>query len=170
MILSELKYIKPFIITNICGCGLKYKPILIYYIYNFYKSLYDMSLNFRLLLDTFPVAIVADIYFPQIPVPVFGIRETEITNWLLPNITSSSSVLLRALLLGGSFCKPLSVRDLNTPIRKSVNDVVLIFVYIFITKLSMAFMSTSVTSLALFPRQVNISSKSEDARKTVWCS
>ena len=76
MILSELKYIKLFIITSICGCNRtsKYKPILIYYIYNFYKSLYDMSmlnLNFRLLLDTFPVSIVAGTYFLQIPIPSF---------------------------------------------------------------------------------------------------
>ena len=76
MILSELKYIELFITTSICGCNrvLKYKPILIYYIYNLYKSLYDMSmskLNFRLLLDTFPVAIVADTYFLQIPIPSF---------------------------------------------------------------------------------------------------
>ena len=71
MILSELKYIKRFIITSICGCNctLKYKPFLIYD-----KSLYDMSmlkLNFWLLLDTFPVAIVANAYFPQIPIPSF---------------------------------------------------------------------------------------------------
>ena len=76
MILSELKYIELFITTSICSCNciLKYKLILIYYIYNFYKSLYDMSmlkLNFRLLLDTFPVAIVADTYFLQIPIPSF---------------------------------------------------------------------------------------------------
>ena len=76
MILSELKYIKLFIITSICGCNrtLKYKPILIYYIYNFYKSFYDMSmlkLNFRLLLDTFHAIIVADTYFLQIPISSF---------------------------------------------------------------------------------------------------
>ena len=76
MILSELKYIKLFIITRICGCNrtVKYKPILIYYIYNFYKPLYDMSmlmLNFPLLLDTFPVVIVADTSFFQIPILSF---------------------------------------------------------------------------------------------------
>ena len=80
MILSELKYIKLFIITSICGCNrtLKYKPILIYYIYNFYKSRYDMSmlkLNFQLLLDSFPATcpatIVANTYFLQIPISSF---------------------------------------------------------------------------------------------------
>ena len=82
MALSELKYIKLFIITSICVYNntLKYKSILIYYIYNFYKSLYDMSmlkLDFRLLLDSFSVAIVTNTYFLQIPIPKWLQRESN---------------------------------------------------------------------------------------------
>ena len=127
-----------------------------------------LRLNFRSLLDTFPVAIVADTNFLQISIPVFRIRESEITNWLLPNITSSttssSRALLccsRALLLSGSFRKSLFVRDINISIRKSANDILFKFVHIFITKLSMTFMSASVTSLGLFPKRINTSSKSK---------
>ena len=120
-----------------------------------------LRLNFRSLLDTFPVAIVADTHFLQISIPVFRIRESEITNWLLPDITSSTTSSSRALLLSGSFRKSLFVRDINISIRKSANDILFKVVHIFITKLSMTFMSASLTSLGLFPKRTNTSSKSK---------
>ena len=71
MILSELKYLELFIFTRIWGCSriLKYKPILIYSISNFYMSM--LMLAFRFSLDTFRVAIVTDTYFLQKAIPNF---------------------------------------------------------------------------------------------------
>ena len=175
MILSGIKYIKLFIIKSICDCSrtLKSNSILIYHIYKFCKFLYDMSiLKSRLMLrffDCYWIVFLLPSWLIHIsfryPSPIWGLERVR----SLTNSCQTQPALLKALLvcffsalmLGGSFRKTLSFRDLNISIRKSVNDILLNFVYISITKLSVAFMSVFVTSPALFPKRMNISLTSE---------